>query len=492
MAVSESYAAQDFDGAASGVPLAVTFEVQAITDIFMAYLLIGGTEFVNLTVDVDFTRQDLGGGAFSVTPLATYATGVTVRVFRMMDYTQPYTFDPLGPLPADQVGAMADRLCMLIQNLRLESGLDVATVTLPPGATLVKPTTTFANSTARGNAIPSFVGQLGVQTNTQALYEGTALTAGAWTLVSTGGSGGDVVGPASSLALAIPFYADTTGKILGTGAGTNPATSPTIDAGTMTNTTPRPLTVVQTWQNAAGTFTALRVSVTDTNSAAASLLMDLQVGGVSKFNVRKDGVPSAKSYDVSATGYVGALTGAILRFVADAILNISNNAETIGVRIDVSVADTFRVRKLDNSADGGVKTGTFTATITFTGPAYAVDATGYIGWTGRTVFRSAANGRLTVTNSGENSGGQIDASVLNIFKFHKLDNSGDAAIEAGQITASLPVVVPSYTVAQLLAATPNPATYPRGVVYCSDGTANKRMAISDGSNWRFPDGNIVS
>jgi hypothetical protein len=43
-----------------------------------------------------------------------------------------------------------------------------------------------------------------------------------------------------------------------------------------------------TW-NTTGAPTALKINVTDTSSDAASLLLDLQVGGVSKFSVRKDG-----------------------------------------------------------------------------------------------------------------------------------------------------------------------------------------------------------
>lgn len=48
--------------------------------------------------------------------------------------------------------------------------------------------------------------------------------------------------------------------------------------------------------------------------------------------------------------------------------------------------------------------------------------------------------------------------------------------------------LPSYTVAAL----PDAATYVRGIIYVSDGTSNKRLAVSDGTNWRFPDGAIVS
>lgn len=47
--------------------------------------------------------------------------------------------------------------------------------------------------------------------------------------------------------------------------------------------------LADTWNNALTTFKARVFNVTDTASAAASLLDDLQVGGVSKWSVRKDG-----------------------------------------------------------------------------------------------------------------------------------------------------------------------------------------------------------
>jgi len=45
----------------------------------------------------------------------------------------------------------------------------------------------------------------------------------------------------------------------------------------------------------------------------------------------------------------------------------------------------------------------------------------------------------------------------------------------------------SYTVATL----PSAATAAR-LIYVSDGTGTKRLAVSDGTNWRFPDGAVVS
>lgn len=51
--------------------------------------------------------------------------------------------------------------------------------------------------------------------------------------------------------------------------------------------------ITDTWNSSGTTFTGIKFNVTDTSSAAASLLMDLQVGGASKFKVAKDGTASA-------------------------------------------------------------------------------------------------------------------------------------------------------------------------------------------------------
>jgi hypothetical protein len=75
-----------------------------------------------------------------------------------------------------------------------------------------------------------------------------------------------------------------------------------------TVTTSQPLfDLTQTWNAGAVTFSSLKLNVTDTASAAASLLMDLQVGGTSKFKVDKSGsitfnAATGTYYNVSASG----------------------------------------------------------------------------------------------------------------------------------------------------------------------------------------------
>lgn len=60
-----------------------------------------------------------------------------------------------------------------------------------------------------------------------------------------------------------------------------------------------------TWNAGGVTFTALEINVTDTASAAASLLMDLQVAGVSKFKVTKAGTGTLAGDLIVTAGNLG-------------------------------------------------------------------------------------------------------------------------------------------------------------------------------------------
>lgn len=59
-----------------------------------------------------------------------------------------------------------------------------------------------------------------------------------------------------------------------------------------------------TWNDGGTTFTSLKMNVTDTASNGGSMLMDLQVGGVSKFYVTKNGTAIANAWLMN-----GLLTG---------------------------------------------------------------------------------------------------------------------------------------------------------------------------------------
>lgn len=69
--------------------------------------------------------------------------------------------------------------------------------------------------------------------------------------------------------------------------GVDPSWSNTVARGTIT--TSQPWSFTQTWNAGAVTFTGILESITNTASAAASLLHDWQVGGSSKFAIRVDG-----------------------------------------------------------------------------------------------------------------------------------------------------------------------------------------------------------
>jgi hypothetical protein len=107
---------------------------------------------------------------------------------------------------------------------------------------------------------------------------------------------------------------------LGLGTGDSPTfKNLTISTGTIT--TSAPVTISQTWNAGAVAFTALKVNAVSTASAAASLLLDLQVGGVSQFYVDKSGTLRMRPLDAetkmaySAAGFLFYGSGAPSLFI---------------------------------------------------------------------------------------------------------------------------------------------------------------------------------
>ena len=84
--------------------------------------------------------------------------------------------------------------------------------------------------------------------------------------------------------------APTAASNLGVGSGSDVThKSLTLAGDTITASAPL-LNATQAWNNAGAAFSALKLNVTDTASAAASMLLELQSGGVNKFSVSKTGV----------------------------------------------------------------------------------------------------------------------------------------------------------------------------------------------------------
>jgi hypothetical protein len=96
--------------------------------------------------------------------------------------------------------------------------------------------------------------------------------------------------------------------------------------------------VTQTWDTT-GTPTAIRLNVTDTASNAASLLMDLRVGGASQFNVLKSGALrlSAGTKTAPALAATGTNTGIYFRastfFEATDGTNVFVSAQSAGMTL---------------------------------------------------------------------------------------------------------------------------------------------------------------
>jgi hypothetical protein len=67
--------------------------------------------------------------------------------------------------------------------------------------------------------------------------------------------------------------------------------------------------LTDTWNNVATTFTAIKMNVTDTASAATSMLIDLQVDGTTQFHVLKSGAVHTKrsNYNITNTNAAAIL-----------------------------------------------------------------------------------------------------------------------------------------------------------------------------------------
>jgi hypothetical protein len=102
--------------------------------------------------------------------------------------------------------------------------------------------------------------------------------------------------------------------------------------------------MVDTWNNVTETYTAIKMDVTDTASAANSLLLDLQVDGVSKFSVDKTGVitvggpvPLANFQDNGLSGEVLYNSGVVLASSATGVditgdLDVTGNLDDVHTR----------------------------------------------------------------------------------------------------------------------------------------------------------------
>ena len=101
-----------------------------------------------------------------------------------------------------------------------------------------------------------------------------------------------------------------------------------------------------TWNAAGVTLSGMKLNVTDTASAAGSLLMDLQVGGVSKFSVNKTGIVDSTSGFRASGGGANVLiknnAGNLYFGANDDIVVARDAAATLAIRDGVN-AQTLRL-----------------------------------------------------------------------------------------------------------------------------------------------------
>ena len=98
--------------------------------------------------------------------------------------------------------------------------------------------------------------------------------------------------------------------------------------------------LTDTWNAGATTFTALKMNVTDTASSASSLLMNLQVGGNSKFTVSKEGATKVTPVAVASLPAAATVGAGARAFVNDASAPVFGSAVVGGGAVSVPVYST--------------------------------------------------------------------------------------------------------------------------------------------------------
>jgi hypothetical protein len=170
---------------------------------------------------------------------------------------------------------------------------------------------------------------------------------GGVTIFSAGGTGGGGGGTPGGSSGQLQYNAS--GSFAGmSGTSWNDTTrSLTLTGATVTTSAPL-FDVTQTWNAGATTFTAIKMNVTDTASASASLLLDLQVGGTSQFSVSKSGQAIAAD---------GTAAAPALRFSSDSGMGFYRVAtNTLGISFSSAVAHVLTAASYRLRANSGIYT----------------------------------------------------------------------------------------------------------------------------------------
>lgn len=225
----------------------------------------------------------------------------------------------------------------------------------------------------------------------------------------------------------------------------------TITGATVTTSKPL-LDLSQTWNASAVTFTALKLNVTFTAAQGASLLMDLQNGGASRFSISQGGnvtIGNGGAITLNGGGGVtssGTIAGQILQVQSGGNIQISNGSD-------------FSAKIYRDSSQNGI--------------AIRADTTAQ---------------SLRVYNTFTDASNYERASLIwssNVF-YLKAENAGTGSarlmipVTGSVAVASLPSASTAGAGARAFVTDANATTYLSTV---AGGGSNKVPVVSDGTNW---------
>lgn len=273
-----------------------------------------------------------------------------------------------------------------------------------------------------------------------------------------------------------------------------------------TLTADAPFSWAQTWNNAAITFTGIRLTITDTASDAASKLIDLRVGAGSVFSVNKAGVSSSTGQvivggTVTASTPLASLTqtwnSAGVTFIGW-LLNITSTAAAAASRLfDLQKGGATQFAVVN---DGSLIFSTGQKTITGLTGLYVDAATGFGGSaTAPRIYMSGSFGVQVRNDFLFGWSSTTDADVAPDTAFSRMNATGVALGNgtAGDTTGGLtlqrvttvPLTVatlPAAVVGRRCAVTDANATLTAGIgTVVAGGGSNTVPVFYDGTNWRI-------
>jgi hypothetical protein len=265
-----------------------------------------------------------------------------------------------------------------------------------------------------------------------------------------GGGGGGTPGGSTT-----QIQYNNAGAFAGASGLTTNGTELTVASGTKTANAPV-LNMSQTWNNGAVTFTGLKFNAatgSSAGSAAASLLMDLQLEGVSQFSVSKIGALTALSSVNSSAGSFSAyvVTPTILVSTSNPTIAFGGSSDAIisrrgtaNLRLGAADAPAPVPQKLSVQSVVASTSNTAGADLTITGSQGTGSGVG-----GSIIFQTAvanSGGGATVQNT------LADAMVIDSVKTVRLGTGYTVATLPAAGTAGRRTYVTDATVPTFLGA----------------------------------------